>query len=253
MGLEILESMDRVDWQEAALDVLSTIETRMFVAGAFVDSATGKRFESVNPATGETIASIACANEKDVDKAVGVARRAFRDGRWSRLAPRKRTEILYRWAADLVTQYGRELAVLETIDMGKPINDVVTVDLPAVVAFVRFCGECIDKIDGRVSNTEADAMHIVMREPYGVVAAISPWNYPLLMATWKVAPALAAGNAVVLKPAEQAPLSCLRLAELFVEAGGPDGVFNVLNGPGDITGLALALHRACSESQRAGI
>jgi gamma-glutamyl-gamma-aminobutyraldehyde dehydrogenase len=132
--------------------------------------------------------------------------------------------------------------VLETLDMGKPIGDVVASDLPAVIDTIRFMAECIDKIEGAVTATEAGVMHMVLREPLGVVGAISPWNYPLLMAAWKIAPALAAGNTVVLKPAEQAPMSCLRLAELFTEAGGPPGVFNVVNGLGEVAGKALALH-----------
>jgi len=150
-------------------------------------------------------------------------------------------EVLYRFA-DLIDRNAESLAVLETLDMGKPIGDVVTSDLPAVIDTIRFMAECIDKIEGSVTATEAGVMHMVLREPLGVVGAISPWNYPLLMAAWKIAPALAAGNTVVLKPAEQAPTSCLRLAELFVEAGGPPGVFNVVNGLGEVAGKALALH-----------
>ena len=150
-------------------------------------------------------------------------------------------EILYRFAG-LVDQHAEELAVLETLDMGKPIADVVASDLPAVIDTIRFMAECIDKIEGAVTNTESGVMHMVLREPLGVVGAISPWNYPLLMAAWKIAPALAAGNTVVLKPAEQAPMSCLRLAALFMEAGGPPGVLNVVNGLGEVAGKALALH-----------
>jgi acyl-CoA reductase-like NAD-dependent aldehyde dehydrogenase len=160
---------------------------------------------------------------------------------WSRMAPRQRMEVLYRFAT-LIEENAASLAVLETLDMGKPIADVLSVDIPSVVETVRFMAECIDKIEGSVTNTEAGVMHLVLREPIGVVGAISPWNYPLLMAAWKVAPALAAGNSIVLKPAEQAPMSCLRLAELFVEAGGPPGVFNVVNGLGEVAGKALALH-----------
>jgi len=132
--------------------------------------------------------------------------------------------------------------VMDTLDMGKPISDVIGVDLPGVLETIQFMAECIDKIEGAVTNTQWQVMHCVLREPLGVVAAISPWNYPMLMAIWKVAPALAAGNTVVLKPAEQSPLSALRLAELFVRAGGPAGVFNVVNGLGEEAGKALALH-----------
>ena len=184
---------------------------------------------------------MAAGTAEDIDRAVAAGRRAFREGVWSRMAPRARMEVMYRFAA-LIEREAETLAVLETLDMGKPITDMLTIDLPSVIDTIRFMAECIDKIDGSVTNTEAGVMHLVLREPLGVVGAISPWNYPLLMAVWKIAPALAAGNSVVLKPAEQAPMSCLRLAELFVEAGGPAGVFNVVNGIGEVAGRALALH-----------
>jgi acyl-CoA reductase-like NAD-dependent aldehyde dehydrogenase len=228
-------------WRSVAERELARLETRLFIDGRFVDAVDGKRFESVNPATGETIAEVAVANEKDVDAAVRAARKAFRSGAWSRMAPRDRMEILYRFTR-LIDEHAEQLAVLDTLNMGKPISDMLAIDLPSVIQTFQFMAECIDKLEGSVTNTEADVMHFVLREPLGVVGAISPWNYPLLMATWKVAPALAAGNCVVLKPAEQAPLSCLRLAELFVEAGGPPGVFNVVNGIGEVAGKALALH-----------
>lgn len=157
------------------------------------------------------------------------------------MAPRERMGVLYRYT-ELIGENAEQLAVLDTLDMGKSISDMLAVDLPSVVETIQFMAEYIDKIEGSVTSTESDVIHYVLREPIGVVAAISPWNYPLLMAIWKVAPALAAGNTVVLKPAEQAPLSCLRMAELFVEAGGPAGVFNVINGIGEVAGKALALH-----------
>jgi gamma-glutamyl-gamma-aminobutyraldehyde dehydrogenase len=150
-------------------------------------------------------------------------------------------DILYRFTS-LIDEHAEQLAVLDTLDMGKPISDMVNVDVPSVIQTIQFMAEYIDKMEGTVTNTEDDVMHYVLREPLGVVGAISPWNYPMLMATWKFAPALAAGNTVVLKPAEQAPLSCVRLAELFIEAGGPPGVFNVINGIGEVAGKALALH-----------
>lgn len=241
MNLEEASRHTLTDWQSAAMRELSRVETRLFIGGEFVDARDGGRFESINPATGEIIASLSEANEKDVDAAVAAARKAFRAGTWSRMAPRDRMAILYRFT-QLIGEHAEQLAVLDTLDMGKPISDMLGIDLPAVMETYQFMAECIDKLEGTVTNTESNVMHFVLQEPLGVVAAISPWNYPLLMATWKVAPALAAGNSVVLKPAEQAPLSCLRLAELFVEAGGPPGVFNVVNGPGEITGKALALH-----------
>ena len=228
-------------WQSVAQQQLAAAETRLFVNGEYVDAIDHGKFESVNPANREVIAAMSAANEKDVDRAVAAARSAFRSGSWSRMAPRDRMEILYRFAG-LIEADTERLAVLDTLDMGKPISDMLGVDVPAVVETIRFMAEYIDKMEGSVTNTAADVMHYVLREPIGVVGAISPWNYPLLMATWKVAPALAAGNTVVLKPAEQAQMSCLRLAELFIEAGGPAGVFNVINGIGEVAGKALALH-----------
>jgi gamma-glutamyl-gamma-aminobutyraldehyde dehydrogenase len=241
MSLQALAKRDRSGWQAAAKIASSRIETRLFIEGKYVDAAKGGRFATVNPATGATLAEMSCGTSEDVDRAVAAAKRAFKSGVWSRMAPRQRMDVMYRFAA-LVEQHAESLAVLETLDMGKPIADVVSVDLPSVIDTIRFMAECIDKIEGSVTSTEAGVMHLVLREPLGVVGAISPWNYPLLMAAWKVAPALAAGNSVVLKPAEEAPMSCLRFAELFVEAGGPPGVFNVVNGVGEVAGKALALH-----------
>ncbi len=241
MNLEKLATYSHADWQKLAGHEISTAETRLFIDGAFQDAAAGGRFSTINPANRDVLAEMALADESDVNRAVKSARKAFRSGSWSRLAPRERMEILYRFA-DLVDANAGRLAVLDTLDMGKPIADMISVDIPSVIETIRFMAEYIDKMEGSVTNTEYDVMHFVLREPIGVVAAISPWNYPLLMAVWKLAPALAAGNTVVLKPAEQAPLSCLRLAALFAEAGGPEGVLNVINGPGEITGKALALH-----------
>jgi gamma-glutamyl-gamma-aminobutyraldehyde dehydrogenase len=241
MSLQVLGKYDKLRWQAAAKAASARIETRLFIEGRYVDAAKGERFATINPATGEPLAEMSAGTGQDIDRAVAAAKRAFKDGAWSRIAPRQRMEILYRFA-NLVEQHAESLAVLETLDMGKPIADVVGVDLPSVIDTIRFMAECVDKIEGSVTNTEAGVMHMVLREPLGVVGAISPWNYPLLMAVWKIAPALAAGNTVVLKPAEQAPMSCLRLAELFLGAGGPPGVFNVVNGLGEVAGKALALH-----------
>lgn len=241
MSIEAVRNHPSSAWRSVADRELSQLETRFFIDGRFVDAIDGNRFESVNPATGEIIAEVSAANGKDVDAAVGAARKAFRSGSWSRMAPRERMEVLYRFT-QLIDEHAERLAVLDTLNMGKPISDMLAIDLPSVIETFRFMAECIDKLEGSVTNTAADVMHFVLREPLGVVGAISPWNYPLLMAAWKVAPALAAGNCVVLKPAEQAPLSCPRLAELFVEAGGPPGVFNVVNGIGEVAGKALALH-----------
>lgn len=241
MNLESSTNRTLKDWQGIAERELAAVRTSFFIDGEYRDAIDGARFDTINPANLETIAAVSAANEKDVDVAVAAAKKAFRSGVWSHMAPRERMEILYRYTK-LIEENAEQLAVLDTLDMGKPISDMLILDIPAVIETIQFMAEYIDKIEGSVTNTDADVMHYVLREPIGVVGAISPWNYPLLMAIWKVAPALAAGNTVVLKPAEQAPLSCLRVAELFVEAGGPPGVFNVINGIGEVAGKALALH-----------
>ncbi len=239
MSIQTATELTHKNWQGLADKALSKPETRLFIGGDYVDAIDGERFETVNPANLEAIASVSAANAKDVDAAVVAARKAFRP--WSRMVPRERMELMYRFTK-LIDENAEQLAVLDTLDMGKPISDMVNVDVPSVIETIQFMAEYIDKMEGSVTNTENDVMHYILREPIGVVGAISPWNYPMLMATWKFAPALCAGNTVVLKPAEQAPLSCLRLAELFIEAGGPPGVFNVVNGIGEVAGRALALH-----------
>lgn len=232
-------SWQHQDWIKRAAQTAP--KTGLFIDGEFVDALDGGRAETINPATGTGIASVACGNENDINRAVASAKTAWQDGRWRFMPPRERMTILGR-LAQLIDDNAAELALLESLDMGKPITDALTIDLPEVVSTFRYFAECIDKLEGTVTNTAHDALHLIQREPLGIVGAISPWNYPLLMAAWKVAPALAAGNCVVLKPALEAPLSCLRMAELFVEAGGPPGVFNVVNGEGPVAGKALALH-----------
>ncbi len=239
MSIQTASELTHRKWRRVARKAMNKPETRLFIGGDYVDAIDGERFETVNPANLEAIATMSSANAKDVDAAVAAARKAFRP--WSRIAPRDRMEIMYRFT-QLIDENAEQLAVLDTLDMGKPISDMLTADIPGVIQTIQFMAEYIDKIEGSVTNTESDVLHYVLREPIGVVGAISPWNYPMLMATWKFAPALCAGNTVVLKPAEQAPLSCLRLAELFIEAGGPPGVFNVINGVGEVAGQALAMH-----------
>jgi gamma-glutamyl-gamma-aminobutyraldehyde dehydrogenase len=241
MSLQTAENLSREEWHALAAKLRDTLRPRHFIDGETVDSLDGGRFETVDPATGEILAAVAAGQAADIDRAVAAADRAFRDGRWSRREPRERMKILQRFA-DAVEANAEELAVLDTLDMGKPIGDMVSVDIPLVAETIRFMAECIDKVDGAVTNTASDQLGLVLRQPLGVVGAITPWNYPQLMAAWKFAPALAAGNTVVLKPAEQSPLSAPRLAELFMEAGGPPGVFNVVNGLGEQAGKALALH-----------
>jgi gamma-glutamyl-gamma-aminobutyraldehyde dehydrogenase len=215
--------------------------TGHFIDGAHVDAQAHGRFTVVNPATLEPLCEAAAGTAADVDRAVASARRAFASGVWRRIAPRDRLAVLSRYA-QLIEANAERLALLDTLTMGKPIRDMLSIDVPSAVQTFSYFAELCDKVDGAVTSTAADAFHYILREPLGVVGCIVPWNYPLLMAAWKVAPALAAGNSVVLKPAEQSPLSALLMAELFVEAGGPPGVFNVVNGLGEAAGAALALH-----------
>ncbi len=229
----------RQDWEALAASL--QLDTGLFIDGRFVPAVSGESFECISPRDGQVIAVMAKGQAADIDRAVASCMAAWRDGRWAKQAPRARMAVLQKWA-DLIEAQSNELAVMESLDMGKPVSDVLNIDLPEVLKTIRYFAECIDKVEGAVTTTDASALHLITHEPLGVVGAITPWNYPMLMAVWKLAPILAAGNCVVLKPAEQAPLSCLQLARLFVEAGGPPGVFNVVNGLGAEAGKALALH-----------
>jgi len=241
MSLAKIENYDLKQWQAVADKACKQLETRLFIDGRYVDAIGGGRFATINPRNGQVLAQMSAGEAADIDVAVAAAKKAFKSGVWSKMAPRDRMEILYKFAR-LVDENAELLAVLDTLDMGKPITDMVSIDLPSVIETFQFMAEGVDKLEGSVTNTDNEAVHMVLREPLGVVGCISPWNYPLLMATWKIAPALAAGNTVVLKPAEQSPLSAIRLAEIFMQAGGPAGVFNVVNGYGETAGKALALH-----------
>ncbi len=239
MNLEDARKLDKKAFHKFASKL--KFETRHFIDGKFVESKKGKKFESINPATGEIIAEVARGDASDVDLAVKAARKAFKSGVWSRMAPRDRMAIMYRFA-DLIRENALQFALIDTLDMGKPVMDMLNADVPGSALTFQFFGETIDKIEGVVTNTAATEFQYILRQPLGVVGCIVPWNYPLMMASWKVAPALAAGNSVVLKPAEQSPLSANLLAKLFMEAGGPAGVFNVVQGLGEEVGKALALH-----------
>lgn len=232
-------SLTVADWQSRA--AAARFETRHFIDGQFVDSVARGRFTVVNPGTGAPLCEVSAGTAADIDLAVAAAKRSFASRVWSRKAPRERMAVLAAMGR-LIQANVERFALLDTLCMGKPINDMVTIDVPAAALNFAYFGELIDKIDGAVTATAADAFHYILREPLGVVGCIVPWNYPLLMAAWKVAPALAAGNSVVLKPAEQSPLSGALMAQLFIEAGGPPGVFNVVNGLGEAAGAALALH-----------
>ncbi|HVJ35497.1 MAG TPA: aldehyde dehydrogenase [Terriglobia bacterium] len=239
MNLEDARKLDKKSFHKYASKL--KFETRHFIDGKFVEGKKGKKFESINPATGEAFAEVTRGDAGDVDLAVKAARKAFKSGVWSRMAPRDRMAIMYRFA-DLIRENALQFALLDTLNMGKPVMDMLNSDVPGSALTFQFFGETIDKIEGVVTNTAASEFQYILRQPLGVVGCIVPWNYPLMMASWKVAPALAAGNSVVLKPAEQSPLSACLMAKLFMEAGGPAGVFNVVQGLGEEVGKALALH-----------
>jgi acyl-CoA reductase-like NAD-dependent aldehyde dehydrogenase len=224
-------------------DALAGIEVRSqaFVDGQYVDALSGETFDCVSPITGATIAQIAAGDAADVDRAVRGARTAFESGVWSRLSPKQRKRVLLRFS-ELIRAHRDELALLETLDMGKPIRDSRGVDVPLAAECIAYYGEAIDKVYDEVAPTGPNDVVMLVREPLGVIGAVVPWNFPLLMASWKIGPALATGNSVVLKPAEQSPLTALRLAELASEAGVPDGVLQVVPGFGETAGQALGRH-----------
>ncbi len=217
------------------------IETRAFIDGSFTASSDGATFESVNPATGETLCAVAHCTAEDVDRAVASARARFNDGVWSRAAPEDRKAVLLKLSA-LIREHAADLAVLESLDSGKTITDCLHEIGTEVANFFQWYGELADKSFGKVAPTGEDALALIVKEPAGVVGLVLPWNFPLLMAAWKLAPALAAGCSCLVKPAEQTPLSILRLAALAQEAGVPDGVLNVLPGMGETTGQAIGRH-----------
>lgn len=218
-----------------------TLPTTPFVDGKFQAARSGNSFATVNPATGETLADISACNSDDIDFAVMKAREAFDQGRWSKLHPSERKEILIR-LAKLIKRNQHELAVMESIDSGKPIADCETVDIPETIHCLIWHAEAVDKIYDQSAPVGDEAMAVVVREPVGVVGCVLPWNFPLLMLAWKIAPALAAGNSVIVKPAEQTSLTALRVAELAMEAGMPRGVLNVVTGMGPDVGEPLGRH-----------
>lgn len=227
------------DW--TALAATITPRRELFVDGAFRPAKSDETFDSINPATGELVARVSAADAPDVDAAVRSAREAFDSGIWSRSPASHRKRVLLR-LAELILEHRHELALLDSLDMGKLVVEALTVDVPSAAALFTFYAEALDKIGGEIAPTDPGSLALVSREPLGVVAAVVPWNFPLDLAVWKLAPALAAGNSVIVKPAEQAPLSVLRLAELAAEAGLPDGVLSVVPGLGATAGAALGLH-----------
>ncbi len=216
-------------------------EGRAFINGKYVNAIDGKKFETINPATEEKLCAVAKCNHKDVDLAVKVSRKAFNSGVWSRCSPEHRKEVLLKFA-ELLRKHGDENSVLECVDTGKLISDCVNEVANDAPMHFQWYGELIDKVFGKVGPTEPSITSLIVKEPIGVVAGIVPWNFPLMMAVWKMAPALAAGCSVIIKPAEDTPLTAIRVAKIAQEAGIPDGVLNVLPGFGNV-GEALGRHK----------
>jgi acyl-CoA reductase-like NAD-dependent aldehyde dehydrogenase len=234
-----MSTPDAISWHDRAKSL--SLRTQAFIGGRYVDSVSGATFSRVNPATGKALAEVAASDARDIDAAVAAARKAFDSGSWSRRKPSARKKVLQKFA-ELILANRDELALLETLDTGKPIRDSLAVDVPATARCIQWYAEAVDKIYDEVAPTGHDALALITREPLGVIGAIVPWNFPLIMAAWKIGPILAAGNSLVLKPSEKSPLSAIRIGELASEAGIPDGVFNVVPGLGMPAGKALALH-----------
>ncbi|HEY3130461.1 MAG TPA: aldehyde dehydrogenase family protein, partial [Acidobacteriota bacterium] len=224
----------------------STVEAsipvrKLFINGEWTEPAGGNYFSTINPATEEVIARVAEAGKQDVDRSVEAARKAFRSGPWPAMSPKERGRILWR-IGDLIFRRADEFARLETSDNGKPIFESRYADIPMVADVFQYYAGWATKIHGETVPIGAKSFNFTYREPVGVVAAIVPWNFPLLLASWKIAPALAAGNTVIVKPASLTPLTALKLAEVVQEAGLPPGVFNVITGPGSAIGAAMVTH-----------
>ena len=229
----------KIDWHLRAKNL--KIDGRAVINGKRVDAADGATFACVSPIDSRTLADVASCKSADVDLAVAAARAAFNARTWAGKSPKERKQIMIQFA-DLILANREELALLETLDMGKPITASLNVDVNSAANSLRWFGEAIDKVYDEIAPTADHTLAMITREPIGVVGAIVPWNYPMLMACWKIAPALASGNSVVLKPSEKSPLSALKIADIAIEAGIPAGVLNVLPGFGAETGSPLALH-----------
>jgi gamma-glutamyl-gamma-aminobutyraldehyde dehydrogenase len=227
------------DWVARATQ--ATFDGRLFIGGQRCDTRDGQTFAKTSPIDGRHLGLVGRGQAADIDAAVRSARLAFDDGRWSAQPPAARKKVLARFA-DKILAAREELALLETLDMGKPVRDSLAVDVPASARCIQWYAEAIDKVYDEVAPTGPNALALITREPMGVIGAIVPWNYPMLMASWKLGPALATGNSIVLKPSEKSPYTAMRLAELAIEAGLPEGVFNVVPGFGHEAGEALALH-----------
>jgi gamma-glutamyl-gamma-aminobutyraldehyde dehydrogenase len=234
-----LTARDRATWERSAAAL--RIEGRAFINGRHVSARSGRRFDDISPIDGKVIGQVARCEAADIDIAVAAARATFESGVWRRTEPRERKQVLLRFA-ELIQADVERLALLETLDVGKPILNSINVDVASAANCIAYYAEFADKLVDEIAATGPNDLAMIRREPLGVIGAIVPWNYPLIISAWKIGPALLAGNSVVLKPAEQSPLGGIRLAELAVEAGLPPGVLNVVPGFGEEAGRPLALH-----------
>lgn len=227
---------------EAARNLAQTVQlsTKAIIGGRAVDARSGQTFTTICPGNGQALAEVAAGEAADVERAVKAARKAFDEGPWPRMTPAERKRLMLRFA-DLIEAHADELAIIESLEGGKPIADTTAIDIPETIATIRWHAEAADKIYDQLSPSGPGVVSMIVREPIGVVGAVLPWNFPAMMAAWKLGPILATGNAAVLKPAEQTSISTIRLAELAVEAGIPDGVVNVVPGFGETAGRAVGL------------
>ena len=232
----------RTEQEYQAIAESLSLPSGAFIDGKFCSSHSGNTFPSINPADGSEIGQIALCDVADVDLAVQKARQSFEDGRWAKSHPTARKKVLIQFCK-LLRRNELELTVLESLESGKPIAEVTQIDFPETVHCIEWHGEMTDKIYDQVAPAGDDAVAMVVREPIGVVAAVLPWNFPMLMLAWKIAPALAAGNSVIVKPAEETSMTALRMAELAQEAGLPRGVLQILTGLGEVTGKAIGAAR----------
>ena len=226
-------------WQERALELKP--QSQLFIDGKFVDAASGKTFENFSPSDGHLICNVASGDIEDINRAVASAKKAYDSGIWREMNPRDKKAIMLRWA-QLLGEHKEELALLEAIDTGRPIGDALSVDAPNSTRVIQWYAETIDKTYDEIAPAPRNALAMVTREPLGVIGAVVPWNYPMMITSWKLGPAIAMGNSIVVKPAENSSLSALKMAELAVAAGLPHGVFNVVPGLGSEAGQALARH-----------
>ena len=234
-----MSAKTKAEWEKLSSNL--NFNNEAFIDGKFVKAQSEKTFDCLNPSNGKLLTKVSSCDETDVDRAVKSCRKAFDNGHWSRMSPSERKKILLK-LSDLILKNHDELALLDSMDMGKTVSDAFTYDIPGAADLLSWNAEAIDKIMDEVAPTEKNNLAMIRRVPLGVVGAVVPWNYPLDMAMWKCAPALATGNSIILKPAEQSPLSALRFAELAAEAGLPDGVLNVVPGYGETAGKAIGMH-----------